>query len=106
MTARTGLNSGALACATLMLLLALPSGASAHTIKGLVHDARDVVLRQVPGTHARISADAGLSEERRPDSRRESNNHPRPVIGFICDLLVRPVDERHCTTPSQGQSRA
>ncbi len=45
--------SGALACATLMLLLALPSGASAHTIKGLVHDARDVVLQQVPGTHAR-----------------------------------------------------
>jgi hypothetical protein len=39
------------------VVLALPAGASAHTIKGLVHDARDVVLRQVPGTHAGISAD-------------------------------------------------
>jgi hypothetical protein len=49
------LASGALGCVA--LLLALPAGASAHTIKGLVHDARDVVIRQVPGTHARISSD-------------------------------------------------
>jgi hypothetical protein len=41
----------------LVLLLALPAGASAHTIKGLVHDARDVVLVQAPGTHASIAAD-------------------------------------------------
>ena len=49
-----------LACGVLAwggLLLALPAGASAHTIKGLVHDARDVVLQQAPGTHAGISAD-------------------------------------------------
>jgi hypothetical protein len=41
----------------LTFLLALPAGASAHTIKGLVHDARDVVLVQAPGTHTSISAD-------------------------------------------------
>jgi hypothetical protein len=57
MTAGSGRTSGALACAALLVLLALPAGASAHTIKGLVHDARDVVLHQVPGTHAHVSAD-------------------------------------------------
>jgi hypothetical protein len=41
----------------LALPLAAPSTAPAHTIKGLVHDARDVVLAQAPGTHASISAD-------------------------------------------------
>ena len=41
----------------LAALLALPASAAAHTIKGLVHDARDVVLAQAPGTHAAISAD-------------------------------------------------
>ena len=39
------------------LLLALPAAASAHTIKGLVHDDRDVVLVQAPGTHTKIAAD-------------------------------------------------
>jgi len=41
----------------LVALLVLPSAAAAHSIKGLVHDARDVVLVQVPGTHAGITAD-------------------------------------------------
>jgi hypothetical protein len=49
MTRRLGL--------ALALLLALPAGASAHTISGLVHDARDVVLVQAPGTHASIATD-------------------------------------------------
>jgi hypothetical protein len=49
--------TGRSALAALALLLALPAAASAHTIKGLVHDARDVVTRQVPGTHAAIAAD-------------------------------------------------
>ena len=41
-----------LALAALAALLALPASAGAHTIKGLVHDERDVVLSQAPGTHA------------------------------------------------------
>jgi hypothetical protein len=41
----------------LTILLALPAGASAHTIKGLVHDARDIVVVQAPGTHAGIASD-------------------------------------------------
>ena len=45
-----------------------PAGASAHTINGLVHDARDVVLVQAPGTHATIAADGVHLELRR--SRR------------------------------------
>jgi hypothetical protein len=49
--------TGRSALAALALLLALPAAASAHTIKGLVHDARDVVTKQVPGTHAAIAAD-------------------------------------------------
>ena len=40
-----------------VLVLALPAAASAHTIKGLVHDDRDVVLVQAPGTHTSIAAD-------------------------------------------------
>jgi hypothetical protein len=54
-----------LALAALALLLALPASASAHTIKGLVHDARDVVLQQVPGTHVGIAADGVHLELRR-----------------------------------------
>jgi hypothetical protein len=41
----------------LVALLVSPAGAAAHSIKGLVHDARDIVLVQVPGTHAGITAD-------------------------------------------------
>jgi len=41
----------------LAALLALPASAAAHTIPGLVHDARDVVLAQAPGTHVAIAAD-------------------------------------------------
>jgi hypothetical protein len=54
--------AGALALGT---LLAAPAGASAHTIPGLVHDARDVVLIQAPGTHAAIAADGVHLELRR-----------------------------------------
>jgi len=46
-----------LALAALAALLALPASAGAHTIKGLVHDERDVVRSQAPGTHASITAD-------------------------------------------------
>jgi hypothetical protein len=46
-----------LALAALVVLLALPASAGAHAIKGLVHDARDVVLEQAPGTQAAITAD-------------------------------------------------
>ena len=49
----------------LALALALPAGASAHTIKGLVHDARDVIVRQAPGTHASVAADGAHLELRR-----------------------------------------
>ena len=45
-----------LALAALVALLALPASAGAHTIKGLVHDERDVVLAQALGTHAGMSA--------------------------------------------------
>jgi hypothetical protein len=41
----------------LAAMLALPASAAGHTIPGLVHDARDVVVEQVPGTHAAIAAD-------------------------------------------------
>jgi hypothetical protein len=49
----------------LAALLALPASAAAHTIPGLVHDARDVVLSQAPGTHAAIAADGVHLELRR-----------------------------------------
>jgi hypothetical protein len=49
----------------LALLLALPAGAAAHTVPGLVHDARDVVVAQAPGTHAAIAADGVHLEVRR-----------------------------------------
>jgi hypothetical protein len=55
-----------LACA---LLLALPASAAAHTIPGLVHDARDVVVVQAPGTHAAIAADGVHLELRRDGAR-------------------------------------
>jgi hypothetical protein len=45
------------AAVALAALLVLPAGAAAHTISGLVHDARDVVLAQAPGTHAAVTAD-------------------------------------------------
>ena len=41
----------------LALPAALPASASAHTIKGLVHDARDVVTAQAPGTETHIASD-------------------------------------------------
>ena len=50
-------------------MLALPAGAAAHTIKGLVHDARDVVLSQAPGTHARVAADGAHLVPRRDGAR-------------------------------------
>jgi hypothetical protein len=49
----------------LAALLALPASAAAHTIPGLVHDARDVVLSQAPGTHAAMAADGVHLELRR-----------------------------------------
>jgi hypothetical protein len=49
----------------LAALLALPASAAAHTVPGLVHDARDVVVAQAPGTHARIAADGVHLELRR-----------------------------------------
>jgi len=55
----------ALAALAFALVLALPASASAHTIKGLVHDARDVIVRQAPGTHASIAADGVHLELRR-----------------------------------------
>ena len=53
MTARAAL---ALAVA-LAFVLALPAGAAAHTISGLVHDERDVVVAQAPGTHADVTVE-------------------------------------------------
>ena len=50
-------------------LLALPASAGAHTIDGLVHDERDVVLAQAPGTHARITADGTQIVLRRDGAR-------------------------------------
>jgi len=47
------------------LALALPSGAAAHTVPGLVHDARDVVVAQPRGTHTVIAADGVHLELRR-----------------------------------------
>lgn len=58
-----------LALAGLVALLALPASAGAHTIKGLVHDQRDVVRAQAPGTHAGISADGTRLELRRAGAR-------------------------------------
>jgi hypothetical protein len=46
-------------------MLALPASAAGHTIPGLVHDARDVVVAQAPGTHAAIAADGVHLELRR-----------------------------------------
>jgi hypothetical protein len=45
------------AVVALVAVLALPASAAAHTISGLVHDARDVVLAQAPGAHASVTAD-------------------------------------------------
>jgi hypothetical protein len=53
------------ALGALVAVLAVPASAGAHTIAGLVHDARDVVLAQAPGTHARITADGAHLELRR-----------------------------------------
>jgi hypothetical protein len=47
------------------LLLALPASAVAHTIPGLVRDAREVVTVQASGTHATIAADGVHLELRR-----------------------------------------
>jgi hypothetical protein len=58
-----------LALAALGALLALPASAGAHTIKGLVHDERDVVLSQAPGTHASITADGTHLVLRRDGAR-------------------------------------
>ena len=58
-----------LALAALAALLALPASAGAHTIKGLVHDERDVVLSQAPGTHASITADGTHLVLRRDGAR-------------------------------------
>ncbi len=57
------------ALAAAVALLLLPATAAGHTIKGLVHDARDVVLAQAPGTHARITADGARLELRRDGAR-------------------------------------
>jgi hypothetical protein len=59
----------AAAALALALLLALPVSAAAHTIPGLVHDARDVVLAQAPGTHAAIAADGVHIDLRRSGAR-------------------------------------
>jgi hypothetical protein len=58
-----------LALAAVAALLALPATAGAHTIKGLVHDDRDVVLAQAPGTHASITADGTHLVLRRDGAR-------------------------------------
>lgn len=58
-----------LALAALAALLALPTSAGAHTIKGLVHDERDVVLSQARGTHASITADGTHLVLRRDGAR-------------------------------------
>ena len=60
----SGSTSRRLAVALAALLVA-PAGAAAHTIPGLVHDARDVVLIQAPGAHAAIAADGAHLELRR-----------------------------------------
>jgi hypothetical protein len=57
------------ALAALAVLLAPPASAAAHTIPGLVHDARDVVVAQAPGTHASIAADGVHLELRRAGAR-------------------------------------
>ncbi len=43
------------ALAALLALLILPAAAAAHGIDGVVHDERDTVLVQVPGTHASVT---------------------------------------------------
>jgi hypothetical protein len=58
-----------LALAALGALLALPASAGAHTIDGLVHDERDVVQAQAPGTHAHITADGTQIVLRRDGAR-------------------------------------
>ena len=58
-----------LALAALAALLALPASAGAHTIKGLVHDERDVVLSQAQGTRASITADGTHLVVRRDGAR-------------------------------------
>jgi hypothetical protein len=57
------------ALAGLVALLGLPTSAGAHSITGLVHDERDVVLAQAPGTHAGITADGTHLELRRAGAR-------------------------------------
>src|SRR5581483_8451414 len=53
----------------------------------------------------RISADAGPSEERAPDNKKTDTNHPRPVIGFIGDLLSESSGESvrfvRCRNPTR-----
>ena len=65
----------------LAALLALPASAAAHTIPGLVHDARDVVVSQAPGTHAAIAADGVHLELRRAGA----------TVVEVLDLQGRPA---------------
>ena len=58
-----------LALAALLTLLALPASAGAHALEGLVHDERDVVLVQAPGTHASITAEGTHLVLRRDGAR-------------------------------------
>jgi hypothetical protein len=65
----------------LALLPALPASAAAHAIPGLVHDARDVVVSQAPGTHAAIAADGVHLELRRAGA----------TVVEVLDLQGRPA---------------
>ncbi len=53
------------ALAALVALTLAPASAAAHTITGLVHDARSVVRTQAPGVQAGIAADGARIELRR-----------------------------------------
>lgn len=57
------------ALAALFALAAAPASAAAHTITGLVHDARTAVRAQPPGVEAGIAADGARIELRRADAR-------------------------------------
>jgi hypothetical protein len=57
------------ALVALIGMVGLPPAAGAHTIAGLVHDVRDVVTLQAPGTHARITAEGTHLELRRDGAR-------------------------------------
>jgi hypothetical protein len=63
------MTAARLALGALAVLLALPASAGAHTLKGLVHDERDVVLSQAPGTRASITADGTHLVLRRDGAR-------------------------------------